>query len=144
MSRIIIDISIPSLNTQSCIIGLFCTIFRIESAICSLFWPRSIVFKIIEDFILWTLLSRNKRLLIQDWVFRLSFHPYKYALQYNTTSVYYREYKGQKNFRSKFSCSQFFQKSERKTSALVARAKFCKYFVHFLEELKTRNKSSEI
>ena len=37
----------------------------------------------------------KKSLKSQDWVFRLGFHPYKYATQYNTTSVYYRQYKGQ-------------------------------------------------
>ena len=39
--------------------------------------------------------NTTKSLLIQDWVFRLGFHPYKYAMQYNATSVYYRQYKGQ-------------------------------------------------
>ena len=33
-----------------------------------------------------------------------------------------------------FWCHQFFQKNERKTSALVAKAKFCKIFVRFLGE----------
>ena len=39
--------------------------------------------------------NTTKSLLIQDWVFRLGFHPYKYAMQYNATSFYYRQYKGQ-------------------------------------------------
>ena len=35
-------------------------------------------------------------------------------------------------------------KNERKTSALVATAKCCKYFVHSLDELKQRKIASEI
>ena len=34
--------------------------------------------------------------------------------------------------------------NEEKTSALVARANFCKHFVWFLEELRTRKIASEI
>ena len=37
-----------------------------------------------------------------------------------------------------------FTKNERKTSALVARAKFCKHFVCFFEELRTRKNDFEI